>query len=118
LVLGKSRSTCSATVRRMPQLQHEVAIRRPHYQRTPISQSAMIANVWSLLAKSSRGDCTEWPCTFNPSRANVIDRDAFNLGRTVAATNQHQFRNPQWSPTYGRDWQLEPWRLHRMAGHL
>ena len=75
----------------------------------------MIANVWSLLAKSSRGDCTEWPCTFNPSRANVIDRDAFNLGRTVAATNQHQFRNPQWSPTYGRDWQLEPWRLHRMA---
>src|SRR5580704_798706 len=98
----------------MPQLQHEVAIRRPHYQRTPISQSAMIANVWSLLAKSSRGDCTEWPCTFNPSRANVIDRDAFNLGRIrrrpekgrqpllrqtmsdklVAATEEHQFRNP------------------------
>jgi hypothetical protein len=74
----------------------------------------MIANVWSLLAKSSRGDCTEWPCTFNPSRANVIDRDAFNLGRIrrrpekgrqpllrqtmsdklVAATEEHQFRNP------------------------
>jgi len=44
----------------MPQLRHEVA---------------------------SCGDCTKWPGTFNPSRANVIDRDAFNLGGTVAATN-------------------------------
>jgi hypothetical protein len=49
----------------------------------------MIANVWSPLAKSSRGDCTEWPDTFNPSRANVIGRDAFNLGWTVAATEEH-----------------------------
>jgi hypothetical protein len=32
------------------------------------------------IGNLSRGDCTEWPGTFNPSRANVIGRDAFNLG--------------------------------------
>ena len=73
----------------------------------------MVANYgrdWHL----SRGDCPNGR-HLNPSRANVIGRDAFNLGwirrrpekgrqsllrqtmsdKLVAATNEHQFRNPQ-----------------------